>query len=369
MLVLAGMSLWVAAPALSTSPYLPPATDFEQPLPEVRSLKGAKRVSTANPRPGEGPVTHRSGVLDAPKRFDLVGLAAERRPVELRARAEDGGWTEWVEVAGGDPLYTGTADEVQLRTRGWRPRGTLHYVNVTGTATPVESALSEVRGALSSAVISVAARLTPDATAAVSKPPFISRREWGANRDQGGCEPRTTPAYGKVKAAAVHHTVTANSYTRSEAKGIVLAICRYHRNANGWNDIGYNALVDRFGRLYAGRAGGLDRAVVGAHTLGYNAETAGISAIGNHSTAGATRATLKGYAHYIAWKFEHHGRPPGGRTTLTSQGGDGNRYRRGTKVSVARVFRHGQVNFTACPGDGLEAQMDRIRRYVKRRMS
>jgi uncharacterized protein with LGFP repeats len=359
----------VAAPALSTEPYLPEAVDFSQPLGAVERVASQRKGPGEHGHPAEGLVTHRSPVVGAPQRFDAVGLAGERRPLEIRARLHGGEWSDWIEVAGGDPLYVvGGGDEAQVRARGWEPRGTLHYVNVSGTASPLQTALTDVRQAVSTAVVAGTDVVSSPAQAAARKPKFVSRRGWGATRSDGGCRPRTRPAYGVVKAVAVHHTVTSNSYSRAEGKGIVLAICRFHRNGNGWNDIGYNALVDRFGRLYAGRAGGLDRPVVGAQAQGYNAQTAGISAIGTHTSTGVSRAGFRGLRNYLAWKLQTHGRPARGRTRLTSQGGDANRYPQGRIVKVKRIFRHGAVDYTSCPGEGLARQLDRLRRRVANRM-
>jgi hypothetical protein len=359
---------WVAAPAFSVEPYLPAAEDFSQALPRVEGVPGAavKRRTLrggdeGHAHPGEGPVSHRSEAIGAPKRFNLAGLAGELRPYEIRARASGGKWSGWVEATDGNPVYFGEADELQLRTRGWRPTGRLHYVNVSGTSTGTTRLLNGVRGAINSAVVSVASIVDPAADASPPRPQFVNRRAWGADRTGGaGCQPRSSPAYGEVRAAVIHHTVTASEYTEEQAPSIVLGICRFHRNGNGWNDIGYNALTDRFGNLYVGRAGGIGRAVVGAHAAGFNAQTTGVAAIGTHTSQPVTPAASRAFARYIAWKTARHGIPVRGTTWLRSAGGG--RYAAGAQVQVKRLIGHRRVSATACPGDALSTQMNQIRR-------
>jgi N-acetylmuramoyl-L-alanine amidase len=353
---------WLAAPALSLDPPRPTAIDFEQPLPAIdRSSASAFRATLAGAHAhvGEGPVTHVSQPIDAPEQFDLAGIAGERRPYELRARQGDGAWSEWIETANGDPVYFGDAAELQLRARGWRPAGRLHYVDIDS---PAEGGglLNGVRDAINDAFVSVASLVDPTAEAETPRPDFVRRREWGAN-GSGGCHPREKPEQGKVKVAVVHHTVTAGNYTPEEAPGIVLGICRFHRNGNGWNDIGYNALIDRFGTIYMGRAGGLANAIVGAQAQGYNGQSTGVAAIGTHTSKPISEASLQSFAELLAWKLTHHDRPVRGKTRLRSAGGSTNRYRAGKRVRAKRITGHLKLNLTACPGGALKLQLKEIR--------
>ncbi len=364
-LVLAALA-WAAAPALSTNTYLPEAVDFEQSLGKVARLDVASAGRVAKGH--EGPVTHVSAAIEAPYRFDLAGLARERREMELRARSEGGEWSEWTETSNGDPVYFGGADELQLRTRGWRPEGTIHYVNVSGTTSTTDSLLTSFREAVNSAFITAAAVIEPPAEAVPVRPPIVNRAAWGATRSEGGCIPRERPSRGVVKAAVIHHTVTAAKYTAAEASSIVLGICRYHRNGNGWNDIGYNALVDRFGTLYAGRAGGLQRAGIGAHAQGFNGETTGIAAIGTHTSTPMTPATLDSIVNYLAWKLSVHAAPAQGKVMMSSAGGSASRYEAGQRVRLQRIVGHRQVGLTACPGTAAFAQLPLIRRVAQERI-
>ena len=143
-------------------------------------------------------------------------------------------------------------------------------------------------------------------TAAVftPQPVIYSRAQWGADeriRDKSSLH------YGDVHAGFVHHTVNANDYTRAEVPGLLRSIYAYHVKSRGWSDIGYNYLVDRFGRIWEGRYGGVDRAVVGAHTLGYNDDSFAASAIGNYELVRPSQAMLQAYAALFAWKLSLHG--------------------------------------------------------------
>ena len=365
----AGILLWAVAPALSLTPYMPDAVDFEQRVPAVERVAGPA-ARAAGERADDRPVRFVSPVIDAPARFDLAGVAGEMRPLEYRARREDGEWSDWVETANGDPVYFGGADELQVRSRGVRPSGRLHYVNVSGTDTFAHRLLNGARGVINSALISVAsAASTATAGAIPPQPEMVERAEWGAKRDSGGCRPRTDPPYGEVRAATVHHTVTANGYSRDEAPGIVLGICRFHRNGNGWNDIGYNFLVDRFGDVYVGRSGGIKKAVVGAHAQGYNSQTTGIASIGTHTSSPISDQAEDAFVSVIAWKLALHGTKATGRTRLVSGGGEVNRFPNGKKVKVKRVFGHRRVNQTECPGDELNGILKRIRARAQDRIA
>jgi hypothetical protein len=359
--------LWVATPALSTRPYVPAAEDFSQPLPELERLSPAALRAARGEEPGHEHASFRyvSSAVEAPARFDLVGVAGYKRELELRVRTGDGEWSDWVAIAGGDPLYTGGSDEVQVRAREPLAGSDLHYVNVSGDTSLVDGILNDVRGSINAAVIGT---FGGEAVAASPKPDFVTREEWGANGKKGGCEPRVDPEYGKVKAAAVHHTVSLNDYSEAEAPGIVLGICRYHRNANGWNDIGYNALVDRFGNVYQGRAGGVAKPVVGAQAEGHNTQTAGVSTIANHEDVKPSGPERRALVSYLAWRLEKAGVTALGKTSLKSAGGSTTRTPSGQKIRVRRIFGHQDTNETACPGGYLYEQLGRIRRMTQERM-
>jgi hypothetical protein len=370
---LGGLAVWVAAPALSLGEYAPDPVDFEQAVPLLHSpselpspsaVRAAAAPKTYNTDRDEGPVRWVSAPIKAPTVFDLVGLEDTKDPVEYRTRREGEAWTDWYEAHPDDPAWAGHSTYVQIRGRGSSAHGRLHYVNVSGTDSAAHGVLAGVRGAIHTAFVSAVA--TPLADASASKPSMVSRARWDPNNS---CKPRRKASYGKVKAAVVHHTVNTNSYTASESKGIVLAICRFHRNSNGWDDIGYNALADRFGKLFVGRDGGIDKPVIGAQVQGFNAQTTGIASIGDHRTVKMPGVETNAIEKFIAWKlFTITHVNPSSKTTLTSAGGSLNRYPSGEKIRVYRVTYHSKLGKTECPGAAGRAQVVSIREGAQARI-
>ncbi|MEA2195562.1 MAG: hypothetical protein QOG42_1996, partial [Solirubrobacteraceae bacterium] len=119
-LLAAGLIVWLAAPTLSSRPFVPRAVEFEQAL----APSGWSRA------PGDG--GWQSAVVHAPKRFDLVGLRWRAAPREtaaqIRVRDASGRWQRWTRMAadhaggaGAEPVWAGGADAYQLRMAS-RPR-------------------------------------------------------------------------------------------------------------------------------------------------------------------------------------------------------------------------------------------------------
>lgn len=183
----------------------------------------------------------------------------------------------------------------------------------------------------------------------------VTRPGWGADeRWRSGGVSYMTP-----QALVVHHTVTRNDYTAAEAPGLIRAVYAYHTKSRGWDDIGYNILVDRFGTVYEGRFGGFQRGVIGTHTAGFNAQTLGISLLGNHEEADTPPAVTAALGRAGAWLAERWGVDPRGRVTLTSKGSP--RFPRGARVTVSRMPGHRDLGTTACPGRYAYGRLPAIR--------
>jgi len=327
--------------------HAPRASDFELSPREPVSHSASGAVSS---RP-----------LRAPRRFSLVGLRWRGRAVPdvwLRVRRSGHRWTRWVRLPGepdgapdprsreargghgeSSPVWVGTADYVQYRLSKPVPGLRIHFVRVWSDGWRPRAVRAQSPGA----------------------PPIQPRSAWDpANQ----CPPRTNPLYGDVQVAFIHHTVSLNDYQPQDVPSIILGICRFHRNSNGWNDIGYNFLVDRFGTLWEGRAGGIDQPVVGAQAQGFNSHSTGIANIGTFDSVPETDAAMNAMAQLIRWKLPLSGAPTYGSVTLVSAGGSSNRYPSGTRVTLDRISGHRDVDATDCPGGDLYAQLPTLRQLV-----
>ncbi|MEY9488214.1 hypothetical protein RKD26_004008 [Streptomyces calvus] len=193
------------------------------------------------------------------------------------------------------------------------------------------------------------------------RPAIVTRRGWGANES---LRERQFVYTGKVKAAFVHHTASGNTYSCSQAPSLIRGFYRYHVRSLGWRDIGYNFLVDKCGRIYEGRAGGVAKPVKGAHTFGFNTNTTGIAVIGSYGSKKPSSSAVKAVARLTAWKLGLHGMNPRGKTYLTS--GGGNLYRKGKKVRLNVISGHRDGFNTTCPGGKLYRKLGTARSTAAR---
>jgi flagellar hook assembly protein FlgD len=304
-------------------------------------------------------LSHGHHVRRAPFGFDMVGLHWRGSgSIWFRTRSADGSWSHWQPARPeaedipdqntgeararqgwtlGNPYWTGRSDAIEYRVAG--KVTALHTYFIRSSVEAIDQPLRSV--------------------ARATQPGIITRAQWGADESIV----RAPPYYAdRLRFAIVHHTAGTNSYTAAESPAIVRGIQRYHVLANGWNDIGYNFLIDKYGQVFEGRGGGIDKNVVGAHAQGFNTGSTGVSILGTYSSSPISSAARAALVKLLAWRLDvAHVDPLAGLTWVS---GGNPEYPAGTPVKLRTIAGHRDTGPTSCPGNALYAQLPGIRASV-----
>ena len=348
-------------------------------------------ASAAGPTGGEVPGIEADAlVLDAggpgwttrvdPEAAEMVVVSWAEDPeveLELRSRTPSSELSAWVDVHGNDdegpdrgagegsvddgrtvvgPIWIGAdATAADLRVVSGAPDD----LRVDLLDTDVARPRSASRAA---AVASPAAAGQPPGGPAWIRP----RRAWataGFATQNPGCENGPSVA-AELDLAIVHHTVSSNSYGPADVPGLLRGIYYTHTVVNGWCDIGYNFVIDRFGTVWETRDGGANLPVIGGHAQGFNTGNVGIAFLGQYHPGASppvsspSAAALRSLTRLISWKFDLHGIDPRTRVLFRSRGST--RYPEGTVLDLPRIIGHRDVGLTACPGDNLFGQLPNV---------
>jgi hypothetical protein len=286
-----------------------------------------------------------------PAQFDMVGLHWQGSgSVDFRTRSLAGRWSKWQPAAPeaedlpdaahgpwrlGNPYWVGASDRIAYRLHGRVSRLRAYFIQSTEERIPLRR------------------------VSMTGSPPLITRPAWGANE----AIRRAAPLYARsLQLAVVHHTAGSNSYTASQSAAIVRGIEVYHVKGNGWNDIGYNFLVDKYGQVFEGRYGGVDKNVIGAHAEGFNTGSVGIALMGTYGSTAPTAAEKTALVNLLAWRLDLAHVDP--LSTLTYTSGGNARFPAGTPVFLRAVSGHRDTGFTTCPGSVLYAQLGALARQA-----
>lgn len=408
-----------AAPRATSTPDLPGSTQsLPVPTPGAAAPDATDRDSATVPAPRTLGLPARTV-----HPFSLLGVvwddaaAALHGRVQVRTRATGTTrWSDWrdIQVHNDDapdpgsaerhgsevrgstsPLWVGDSDAVQLRitpessdrARATVPAGLrLELVDPGRTPRALRGAHADPPAPISTGAAAVSAAnallaplgateipaldqvasladfaaaglLAPARAYVGARPRIVTRAGWGADEELR--EKAFTYTH-TVRAAFVHHSGSGNDYSCDEAPAMIRAMYRFHVKSNGWRDIGYNFLIDKCGTVYEGRAGGVAKPVMGAHTLGFNADSTGIAVLGTFTDIEPPRPAVDAIARLTAWKLGLYGVDPRKMTKLLSAGG--NRFPKGAKVPLHVISGHRDGFTTDCPGLHLYNKLGATRR-------
>lgn len=276
----------------------------------------------------------------------------------IRSQRPDGSWSEWFDT---HPMEFSTPGEDSKQ-------GTeLIYVQPTKaiqvSLSGVDLSSPQQSEELEAVFINGGTSSTPEngitlASDSNGLPKVISRSGWGADESIRCGDSETSDS---TQGIVIHHTAGSNDYSEEEAAGIIRGIYSYHAQTMGWCDIGYHALADKYGNLYEGRSGGLNKDVIGAHAGGFNENTWAISMVGNYQTQQPSTEMLESVGKLAGWRAKVAGIDPKGSNTHRSEGTQFTQFPAGTTVDLPNIFAHRDVGLTECPGDYAYAKLDTIR--------
>jgi len=199
------------------------------------------------------------------------------------------------------------------------------------------------------------------------RPAIITRSGWWGNLPPGDLNsPGWPPIYRNITHTVIHHTgehAHNDQPTAEAAAEWVRGIWEWHAEDQGWGDIGYNFIIDRFGNIYHGRFNPeLDsptpRDVISGHaadTVNYNIGSMGVAFLGLFDQQLPTIAARNSADRLIAWRFNMRVLDLLGLAIL----GD---------VNVHRITGHNSVVATDCPYPLIINHLTTMRWNVSRRM-
>ncbi|MET9888282.1 peptidoglycan recognition protein [Streptomyces sp. NPDC006430] len=286
--------------------------------------------------------------------------AAARLPSGMRIELVDPGGTDPVTVVDAKNGASGSDDEPgDDKGDLTLPGMTMEMAESSSANVPLAALGAKEIRALNKADSTADAVLAGEGSLSAAARPYIGPRPrivtrlgWGADeslREPGFVYTST------VKAAFVHHSASGNNYACKDTPAVLRSMYRYHVVSSGWRDLGYNFAVDKCGTVYEGRAGGVAKAVQGAHTMGFNTDSMGIAVIGSYTTTAPPAAAVKAVAQLTAWKLGLFDRDPRATTTLKS--GGANLFAKGTNVKLHVISGHRDGFATECPGKLLYGQL------------
>jgi hypothetical protein len=279
-------------------------------------------------------------------RFNMVGVHWQGSgSVAYRTRRAGGSWTAWR-----------TSDDDDRVEAGWH----LGNLDWAGSATAIRFRMQGTVTRLRAYYVwSPPERLLARRLQIAGSPPIIPRASWNANESIR----RAPPAYSDaVHFAVVHHTAGSNDYTAAESAAIVRGIEIYHVEGNGWDDIGYNLLVDKYGQVFEGRYGGVDKPVIGAHAEGFNTGSVGVAVLGDYTTKTLPSAAKTALEQVLAWRLDLAHVDP--LSTFQWLSGGNPRFPKGVPVFMRAIAGHRDTGFTDCPGNALYAELPQIAKEV-----